>query len=93
MKHSDPPYKPDTPYPGFDEWLHFGITQGWCGPAICETHDGTPLTASEETEMFEEGFDPCIHILRLYEDIEMKEMIEENHSPSVWRYTNRFGDE
>jgi hypothetical protein len=44
-----------------------------------------------ETEMeeFEDGGDPCLHIIRLYEDTDQKKSIEEIHSPSVWRATNR----
>ena len=70
----------------FDEWLQEGITLGFCGPTICYTHDGLPLT-QEEDQQFEEG-DPCVHMLRLYEDRETKIAVEENHSPSVWRATN-----
>ena len=70
----------------FDEWLQEGITLGFCGPTICYTHDGLPLT-QEEDEQFEEG-DPCVHMLRLYEDRETKIAVEENHSPSVWRASN-----
>jgi hypothetical protein len=70
----------------FDEWLQEGIALGFCGPTICYTHDGLPLT-QEEDEQFEEG-DPCVHMLRLYEDRETKIAVEENHSPSVWRATN-----
>jgi hypothetical protein len=71
----------------FEEWLKIGIEKGWCGPAVCETHDGLPLDELE-LEGFDEGGDPCIHILRLYEDPEHKARIEDNHSPSVWRATN-----
>jgi hypothetical protein len=71
----------------FDEWLQEGLTNGFCGPAICYPHDGLPLTVEEDRE-FEEGGDPCIHILRLYEDRDIKSSVEENHSPSVWRATN-----
>jgi hypothetical protein len=70
----------------FDEWLQEGISNGFVGPAICYTHDGLPLS-EQENEEFEEG-DPCVHILRLYEDLEMKKAVEENHSPSVWRASN-----
>jgi hypothetical protein len=73
--------------PDFDKWLQEGLTNGFCGPAICYPHDGLPLTILEEQE-FDEGSDPCIHILRLYEDKETKLAVEENHSPSVWRATN-----
>ena len=71
----------------FDEWLQEGLTNGFCGPAICYPHDGLPLTVEEDRE-FEEGGDPCIQILRLYEDRDIKSSVEENHSPSVWRATN-----
>jgi hypothetical protein len=64
----------------FDEWMSFGIEKGWCGPPVCNTHDGLPLS---ETEYDLE--DECIHIIRLYDDKEMKDAVEENHSPSHWR--------
>lgn len=66
----------------FDEWMSFGIEKGWCGPPVCNTHDGLPLS---ETEYDLE--DECIHIIRLYDDKEMKDAVEENHSPSYWRDT------
>lgn len=71
----------------FEEWLAFGFARGWVGAPICYTHDGLPTTEQEDAE-FEEH-DPCIHILRLYEDAEMKRGVEENHSPSQWRASNR----
>jgi len=71
----------------FDEWLQEGISHGFCGPAICYPHDGIPSTELED-EQYDEGGDPCMHILRLYEDLEMKKAVEENHSPSIWRATN-----
>ena len=71
----------------FDEWLQEGLDLNFCGPAICYPHDGLPLTPEEEQE-FDDGSDPCIHIIRLYEDKETKVAVEENHSPSVWRATN-----
>jgi hypothetical protein len=71
----------------FSEWLQEGLTLGFVGPAICHTHDGLPLSEAEDAE-FENGGDPCIHILRLYEDKETKQAVEESHSPSVWRATN-----
>ena len=70
----------------FNEWLQEGISLGFCGPAVCSTHDGVPTSADEDEE-FETG-DPCIHVLRLYEDETVKQAVEENHAPSVWRATN-----
>lgn len=65
------------------DWMNEGIKNGWAGPALCFTHDGLPTTA-EEDALFEEG-DPCVHIIRLYETSEEKLLVEQNHSPSVWR--------
>jgi hypothetical protein len=70
----------------FDEWLQIGLDNAWVGPSVCSTHDGIPMTGEEEEEMYEG--DPCVHVLRLYEDAETKKAVEENHSPSVWRATN-----
>ena len=73
----------------FDEWISYGIKSGWCGPPVCSTHDGLPMSEPEYAE-FDEGHDPCIHIVRMYEDIDTKKEVEDNHSPSQWRnsYTN-----
>ena len=67
----------------FDEWLEIGKSHDWCGPAVCYTHDGLPASLTEEHLMYEE--DPCLHMIRLYEDKQHKLEIEENHSPSQWR--------
>jgi hypothetical protein len=71
----------------FDEWVRFGFDQGWVGPAVCQTHDGIPMSEAESDE-FNFG-DPCIHILRLYEDAEQKAAVEAEHAPSVWRASNQ----
>jgi hypothetical protein len=68
----------------FNEWLQIGIDNRWCGPAVCETHDGLPLAESEVETMLD-GEELCIHIIRLYESPEHAESIEESHSPSNWR--------
>lgn len=59
----------------FNQWLEYGLKQNWCSPPVCEIHDGTPLSESESNE-FENGSDPCIHIIRLYNDVEMKNAVE-----------------
>jgi len=41
----------------FDDWLAFGIKQGFCGPPVCSTHDGIPT--SEEEDLLWEEEDPC----------------------------------
>jgi hypothetical protein len=68
----------------FDEWMSYGIKKGWCGPPVCSTHDGLPMSEQEDVE-FGEGQDPCIHVVRMYDDVDTKEKIENNHSPSQWR--------
>ena len=69
----------------FDTWIRQGMAQGWCGPPVCFTHDGLPASEAEDND----NGDPCLHIIRLYQDAEAKTAIEANHSPSVWRATNR----
>ena len=66
-----------------DEWLIYGIEQGFCGPPVCYTHDGLPTTF-EEDENWDED-EPCVHIIRPYRDSEERRDVENNHSPSVWR--------
>ena len=68
----------------FDEWIAHGITQGWCGPPVCNTHDGTPTT-QEEDDDFDDGGDPCIGIIRLYPDTTTRDQVAANHSPTTWR--------
>ena len=74
----------ELPLINFDLWIEIGIRSGFIGPPVCHTHDGMPTTA-EEDEMWYEGDDPCIHVMRLYEDKFMQQAVEENHAPSVWR--------
>jgi len=68
----------------FEEWLQFGYENGWCGPDVCETHDGLPVSNDEYNED-----EPCIHIVRLYDSLETKKAVEESHSPSIWRASNK----
>lgn len=68
-----------------NDWINMGVEEGWCGPAVCYTHDGIPTSEYEEDEIEVDGEYPCIHIMRLYESIEQKMAIEANHSPSNWR--------
>ncbi len=71
----------------FEEWLQIGLSNGWCGPSVCEPHDGLPM-AVEEEEADDKWEDPCIHIIRLYDSQLTKSEVEKNHSPSIWRATN-----
>lgn len=53
----------------FEKWLNEGIEKRWVTPMFCETHDLTPLT-KEEWEQKQEGYDFCLHMLRvvIFED-------------------------
>jgi hypothetical protein len=48
----------------FEEWLAYGVRLGFCTEQYCETHEGSPMTEEEQQE-FDEGGDPCIHVVRL----------------------------
>lgn len=68
----------------FDQWLQTGIDNKWIGPPVCSTHDGIPMSEQEENE-WEQGNDPCHHILRLYEDENTADQINHNFTPYKWR--------
>ena len=59
------------------------MEQGWCGPPVCSTHDGVPMSDDEADEMAE--CDICIHVIRLYSDAATRDSVESDHSPSQWR--------
>lgn len=61
----------------FDDWLAIGREHGFCSPPVCSTHDGVPMS-DEETAQWDDGDDPCTHILRLYADEWMMEEVEKN---------------
>ena len=69
-----------------NEWLEFGIREGYCSAPICSTHDGLPQPAMEDVE-WEEGGDPCVHIIRPYKDEEERLAVEDNFAPAQWRKT------
>lgn len=48
----------------FDEWIEFGVANGYCSEQFCNTHDGGPSSATEE-ELWNNGSDPCAHYVRL----------------------------
>lgn len=68
----------------FEDWIKFGMDMGWCGPPVCSTHDGIPFSEQEE-ESWDQGDDPCVHVIRMYEDEEQKLSVEKTHSPTNWR--------
>jgi hypothetical protein len=72
----------------FDEWLKIGLDAGFCGPVVCETHDGFPMSDEDWAIADVDGEPPCMHMIRLYSDEEHKKAIESAHSASVWRKPN-----
>lgn len=79
------------PEMSISDWLEYGLKHKFCGPVICFPHDGFP-SSLEEDAAYDSGDDPCMHMLRLYEDDVMAGMVEENHSPSQWRKPYRSAD-
>lgn len=68
----------------YEEWIRFGMEMEWCGPPVCEVHDGLP-TSWVESEILLMGEDVCVEIIRVYPDKETKNEVEENHAASTWR--------
>ena len=71
----------------FEEWLAIGVRRSWVGAPVCYTHDGLPMTETEAEEFYEH--EPCLHIMRCYEDDKHRQAVEADHAPSQWRRTNR----
>ena len=61
----------------FNSWLAIGREHGFCSPPVCSTHDGIPMSIYE-TQLWDDGDDPCVHVLRLYESPEMMNEVEVN---------------
>ena len=47
-----------------DDWLQIGIDKGWISQPFCYTHDGDPYMTEEEEKEWEEGGDPCSHVVK-----------------------------
>lgn len=48
-----------------EEWIRYGVDKGWISEPACATHAGTPST-DEEDAAWEDGWDPCVFVLRLW---------------------------
>jgi hypothetical protein len=46
------------------DWLKIGIDKGWVTEAFCNTHDGDPYMTNEEEADWEDGGDPCMHVVK-----------------------------
>ena len=49
----------------FGVWLREGIEKGWVTEPFCNTHDIDPGMGEDEQEAWNEGLDPCQHVLRI----------------------------
>ena len=55
---------------------------------MCICQDGWPTTCEEDEELYD-GNDPCLFMIRLYEDDDQRVQVEENHPAANWRASNR----
>ena len=56
--------KYDSTDDDFWAWLQTGVDRGYCDSPVCDTHDGMSL-ADWEYELFDEGHDICINVVRV----------------------------
>jgi hypothetical protein len=57
----------------FEDWLGFGIRNGWVSDQVCATHEGVPSTDEGRIE-WDEGGDPCEVVLRVWPPEKWQEM-------------------
>ena len=51
----------------FGIWLTSGIERGWISDPFCSVHDGGyEYMSEEELAEWEEGGDPCQHVVRIF---------------------------
>jgi hypothetical protein len=48
----------------FYDWIRLGISRGWITEPFCNTHDGDPYMTEEEEQEWEDGGDPCCHVVK-----------------------------
>jgi hypothetical protein len=49
----------------FIKWLQEGISNGYITEPFCHTHDGDPYMTPEDEKEWEDGGDPCCHVVKL----------------------------
>lgn len=79
MQASNPDFGDD-----YIAWLRHGLIKRWISPPACYSHDGVGMLPEEEIQ-FEDGGDPCIWLIRVYEDQDMAKELEGYHAPYSWR--------
>lgn len=60
------------------EWIEYGRRRDWISEPFCDIHDVIPLTPVERNDL-EIGSDPCITVIRLYENPEQKAEAEKDN--------------
>lgn len=65
-------------------WIRHGLAKHWISPPACYFHDGIGMLPEEEVAL-DEGDDPCIWLIRVYEDEKMAEELNSIHPPYSWR--------
>ena len=51
----------------FGNWLQLGIDKNWITEPFCMTHDGDPYMTEYEEQEWENGGDPCCHVVKFIE--------------------------
>jgi hypothetical protein len=52
----------------FDEWIQYGINNGFCSEQFCMIHAGVPTSELEDQIQSRDDWDPddlCVHTIRL----------------------------
>jgi hypothetical protein len=49
----------------FIEWLRIGVENSWVTEPFCNTHDIDPAMGEDEQQEWEDGGDPCQHVIRI----------------------------
>ncbi len=57
--------QPDDEYQEKLSWIAQGVERGWVDPVVCATHE--EFMCDEEVEMFYQGADPCIPVMRVHD--------------------------
>lgn len=59
----------------YKRWLKLGRKHSWVSAPVCLVHDGDPMS-EDEFERYHNGDDPCVYILRLYDDEQHRAEVE-----------------
>lgn len=59
-----------------DEWLEHGMKKGYISNLFCLTHDRAPMT-QDVADMLNEGNDPCLPSVRVWESVIDRENLAE----------------